>query len=184
MEPYDVLVVDRPSGIEIWKRGGDRLRDHFCGVRMRVPSAWRTDGLGRARRSTRRAASSTTRSSRPSSPEVRAVTKKPAACLERCHVFCARPERPVEVSASLPTKVEVSAQAKIRRTLEKQIPGAPHDSLLVVDAAVGRNAVDQARGWQKDVGVTGLAVTKLDGTALPSGVYSVALTCERDEQSL
>ena len=43
----------------------------------------------------------------------------------------------------------------------------------MVDAAVGRNALDQARGWQQDVGVTGLAVTKLDGTARAGFVVSV-----------
>jgi fused signal recognition particle receptor len=42
---------------------------------------------------------------------------------------------------------------------------APHETLLVVDASLGRNAVDQAAAWRRHVGVTGLVVTKLDGTA-------------------
>lgn len=42
---------------------------------------------------------------------------------------------------------------------------APHETLLVVDGSVGRNAVDQANAWRKYVGVSGLVITKLDGTA-------------------
>lgn len=80
----------------------------------------------------------------------------------------------VDTSGRLVNNVALTKELdKIRRTLEKKIPGAPHESLLVVDAAVGRNALDQARGWQKDVGVTGLAVTKLDGTARAGFVVSV-----------
>ena len=54
---------------------------------------------------------------------------------------------------------------KIKETIGKKAPGAPQETLLVVDAAVGRNAVDQARTWRDEVGVTGLVVTKLDGTS-------------------
>ena len=80
----------------------------------------------------------------------------------------------VDTSGRLVNNRALTAELdKIRRTLEKKIPGAPHESLLVVDAAVGRNALDQARGWQQDVGVTGLAVTKLDGTARAGFVVSV-----------
>lgn len=44
-------------------------------------------------------------------------------------------------------------------------PRAPHETLLVVDGSLGRNAVDQALAWRKHVGVSGLAITKMDGTA-------------------
>lgn len=80
----------------------------------------------------------------------------------------------VDTSGRLVNNVALTQELdKIRRTLGKKIPGAPHEALLVVDAAVGRNALDQARGWQNDVGVTGLAVTKLDGTARAGFVVSV-----------
>ena len=63
---------------------------------------------------------------------------------------------------------------KIRRTISKRLgDDAPHECLLVVDAAVGRNAVDMARTWQADVGISGLAVTKLDGTSRAGFVVSV-----------
>ena len=80
----------------------------------------------------------------------------------------------VDTSGRLVNNVALTQELdKIRRTLGKKITGAPHEALLVVDAAVGRNALDQARGWQNDVGVTGLAVTKLDGTARAGFVVSV-----------
>ncbi len=54
---------------------------------------------------------------------------------------------------------------KIRRVLDREIPGAPHETLLVVDATTGQNALVQARLFQEAVEVSGLALTKLDGTA-------------------
>lgn len=62
---------------------------------------------------------------------------------------------------------------KIQRTLTKKIPAAPHETLLVVDAAVGRNAIDQARTWKEQCGVTGVVVTKLDGTSRAGFCVSV-----------
>ncbi|KAH8095339.1 7S RNA binding protein [Aureococcus anophagefferens] len=80
----------------------------------------------------------------------------------------------VDTSGRLSNNAALNEELKkIRRTIDKRAPGAPHDTLLVVDAAVGRNAVDMARAWQADVGVSGLAVTKLDGTARAGFVVSV-----------
>ena len=53
----------------------------------------------------------------------------------------------------------------MKATIQRIIPSAPHETLLVVDGSVGRNAVEQATSWRKYVGVTGLVVTKMDGTA-------------------
>jgi fused signal recognition particle receptor len=55
--------------------------------------------------------------------------------------------------------------AKIRRVIERELPGAPHETLLVLDAATGQNALQQARLFGEKSGVTGLVLTKLDGTA-------------------
>jgi fused signal recognition particle receptor len=52
----------------------------------------------------------------------------------------------------------------VKRTLGKQDSDAPHESLLVVDATTGGNALSQAREFQSAIGVTGLIVTKLDGS--------------------
>ena len=55
--------------------------------------------------------------------------------------------------------------AKIRRVVGKAVPGAPHEVLLVVDATTGQNAVRQAQLFHQVAQVTGLFVSKLDGTA-------------------
>ncbi len=55
--------------------------------------------------------------------------------------------------------------SKVRRVMERQAPGAPHEVLLVLDASTGQNALRQAEEFTRSVEVTGLALTKLDGTA-------------------
>ena len=62
---------------------------------------------------------------------------------------------------------------KVVRVVAKQQPGAPHESLLVLDATVGQNAVHQARAFAAAVPLTGLIVTKLDGTAKGGSVVAV-----------
>ena len=54
---------------------------------------------------------------------------------------------------------------KIRRVVEKKIPEAPHEVLLVLDATTGQNAISQAEMFHEVLGVTGIILTKLDGTA-------------------
>ncbi len=63
---------------------------------------------------------------------------------------------------------------KIRRVIEKAIPSAPHEVLLVLDAATGQNALQQARQFHKAVGVTGLAITKMDSTAKGGILLAIA----------
>lgn len=55
--------------------------------------------------------------------------------------------------------------AKVGRVMDRQVPGAPHEVLLVLDASTGQNAIRQAEEFTKSVDVTGLVLTKLDGTA-------------------
>jgi fused signal recognition particle receptor len=62
---------------------------------------------------------------------------------------------------------------KVQRVVEKRLPGAPHEALLVLDGTVGQNAVQQARIFSAAVPVTGLVVTKLDGTARGGVVVAV-----------
>ncbi len=68
--------------------------------------------------------------------------------------------------------------AKIRRVAEKQIPGAPHEVLLVLDATAGQNALRQAEGFAEAAGVTGIFLAKLDGTA--RGGMAVAVREQTD----
>lgn len=72
----------------------------------------------------------------------------------------------IDTSGRLSNNFELIEQLQnMKKAIQKEIPTAPHETLLVVDGSVGRNAVDQATAWRKYVGVTGLVVTKLDGTA-------------------
>lgn len=64
--------------------------------------------------------------------------------------------------------------AKIHRVIQKVIPGAPHEVLLVLDGSTGQNAVEQARQFTQATRVTSLAVTKLDGTAKGGVVLAIA----------
>ncbi|NWG14227.1 MAG: signal recognition particle-docking protein FtsY [Acidobacteria bacterium] len=63
---------------------------------------------------------------------------------------------------------------KMRRVAGRTIPGAPHEVLLVIDAATGQNGLMQAREFLKATGVTGLIITKLDGTAKGGVVFGIA----------
>jgi fused signal recognition particle receptor len=65
---------------------------------------------------------------------------------------------------------------KIRRVVSREIPGAPHEVLLVLDATVGQNGLVQAREFMSVGGVNGLILTKLDGTA--KGGVAVAIAHE------
>jgi fused signal recognition particle receptor len=72
----------------------------------------------------------------------------------------------VDTAGRLHTKVNLMEELKkIHRTAAKKILGAPHEVLLVLDATTGQNALNQARLFHEAVGVTGLILTKMDGTA-------------------
>ena len=64
--------------------------------------------------------------------------------------------------------------AKLKRVIKKHDPTAPHDVVLVLDATVGQNAISQLREFNRAVGLTGMAVTKLDGTAKAGVVIGLA----------
>jgi fused signal recognition particle receptor len=54
---------------------------------------------------------------------------------------------------------------KINRVIQREIPGAPHETLLVLDATTGQNGLQQAKVFKEVTGLTGIILTKLDGTA-------------------
>jgi fused signal recognition particle receptor len=62
---------------------------------------------------------------------------------------------------------------KVHRVVAKRLPGAPHEALLVLDGTIGQNAIAQAKVFSAAVPVTGLVVTKLDGTARGGIVVAV-----------
>jgi fused signal recognition particle receptor len=67
---------------------------------------------------------------------------------------------------------------KIKRVIEKQLPGAPHEVLLVLDGSTGQNALEQAKQFMAVTSVNALAITKLDGTAKGGVVLSIAHQCK------
>jgi len=72
----------------------------------------------------------------------------------------------IDTAGRLHTKVNLMEELKkIKRTVAKQVAGAPHEILLVLDATTGQNALSQAKLFNDALGVTGMALTKLDGTA-------------------
>jgi fused signal recognition particle receptor len=72
----------------------------------------------------------------------------------------------VDTAGRLHTKSNLMDElAKLRRVIERQVPGAPHESLMVLDAPTGQNGFAQARTFNEAVGLTGVVLTKLDGTA-------------------
>jgi fused signal recognition particle receptor len=72
----------------------------------------------------------------------------------------------VDTAGRLHTKVNLMEELKkVKRIMGREIPGAPHEILLVLDATTGQNSISQAKMFNQAVGVTGIALTKLDGTA-------------------
>lgn len=80
----------------------------------------------------------------------------------------------VDTAGRLHTRINLMNELdKIRRVAGREVPGAPHDVLLVLDATVGQNGLAQAREFTNVAGVTGIVLTKLDGTA--KGGIAVAI---------
>ncbi len=72
----------------------------------------------------------------------------------------------VDTAGRLHTRIPLMEELKkVRRTLGKRIPSAPHETLLVIDSSMGQNAILQARTFNEAIPVTGIAMTKLDGTS-------------------
>ena len=83
----------------------------------------------------------------------------------------------VDTAGRLHTKTNLMAELeKMHRTAQRIVPGAPHETLLVMDATTGQNGLQQARLFTQSAGVTGIVLTKLDGTA--KGGVVVAITRE------
>ncbi len=81
----------------------------------------------------------------------------------------------VDTAGRLHTKTGLMAELeKMRRTAQRVIPGAPHETLLVMDATTGQNGLQQARLFTQSAGVTGIVLTKLDGTAKGGVVVAIS----------
>jgi fused signal recognition particle receptor len=81
----------------------------------------------------------------------------------------------IDTAGRLQTKVPLMEElAKIARVIGKELPGAPHETLLVLDANTGQNAISQAREFTSRAGVSGIVLTKLDGTAKGGVIVGLA----------
>lgn len=81
----------------------------------------------------------------------------------------------IDTAGRLHTKSNLMDELrKVKRVISQELPGAPHEVLLVLDATVGQNALAQARQFHEAIGVTGLVLTKLDGTARGGIVVAIA----------
>jgi len=80
----------------------------------------------------------------------------------------------IDTAGRLHTKSNLMEELKkVRRSIDKAMPGAPQEILLVVDATTGQNAIRQAELFNEAVGITGIALTKLDGTAKGGIIFAV-----------
>ena len=83
----------------------------------------------------------------------------------------------VDTAGRLHVKINLMEEVKkIRRVIEQQISGAPHEVLLVLDATTGQNGLNQAREFHQALGITGLVLTKLDGSAKGGVVLAITDT--------
>ncbi len=87
-----------------------------------------------------------------------------------------------DTAGRLPTQLHLMEEIKkVKRVAAKALPGAPHESLLVLDAGTGQNAIAQVKAFDDALGLTGLIVTKLDGTA--KGGVLLAIAHARSQQA-
>ena len=85
-----------------------------------------------------------------------------------------------DTAGRLPTQLHLMEEiAKVRRVISKAEASAPHEVLLVLDANIGQNALTQVQAFDKAIGVTGLVVTKLDGTAKGGVLAAIARQCPK-----
>jgi len=81
----------------------------------------------------------------------------------------------IDTAGRLHTRVNLMEELKkIKRVIGKDLPGAPHEILLVLDATTGQNAVIQAKIFKEEIGASGIVLTKLDGTAKGGVVIRIA----------
>lgn len=80
-----------------------------------------------------------------------------------------------DTAGRLPTQLHLMEEIrKVKRVIAKAMPGAPHEVLLVLDANTGQNAINQVKAFDDAIGVTGLVLTKLDGTAKGGVICGIA----------
>jgi len=116
---------------------------------------------------------------RAGAPLIRQAPNADPAAVVYDAVRAAKSRRPavviIDTAGRLHTKVNLMEELKkMKRIMGRELPGAPHEVLLVLDATTGQNAIAQARMFRDEIGVTGLILTKLDGTSKGGVVVRIA----------
>ena len=112
-------------------------------------------------------------------PLIRQIANADPAAVVFDAIRAAKAGRPgvviIDTAGRLHTKVNLMEELKkMKRIMARELPGAPHEVLLVLDATTGQNAIAQARMFRDEIGVTGLVLTKLDGTSKGGVVVRIA----------
>ena len=90
----------------------------------------------------------------------------------------------VDTAGRLPTQLHLMEEIrKVKRVIAKAMPGAPHETLLVLDAGTGQNAIAQVRAFDEALGLTGLILTKLDGSAKGGVILGIAHARSNDPKT-
>jgi fused signal recognition particle receptor len=181
-EPGTLAVKERPSVVLVVGVNGtgktttigklaSRLREHGHSVVLAAADTFRAAAEEQLEIWAERAGADFVGSSRGGDPAAVAYDAIEAARARGYDVVI------VDTAGRLHTQTNLMEElAKVRRVIEQRLPGAPHETLLVVDATTGQNGLQQARLFRDTVGVTGVALTKLDGSA--KGGVAVAIAHE------
>ena len=116
---------------------------------------------------------------RAGAPLIRQAPNADPAAVVYDAIRVAKSRRPtvviIDTAGRLHTKVNLMEELKkMKRIMGRELPGAPHEVLIVLDATTGQNAIVQARMFKDEIGVTGLILTKLDGTSKGGVVVRIA----------
>ena len=167
--PYVVLVIG-VNGVGKTTTIGklaSQYRDRGLRVLVAACDTFRAGAVSQLEVWADRAGADMVRAQQGADPAAVAFDALSAARSRNAHVVI------VDTAVRLHTKVNLMEELKkVRRILAKQ-DGAPHETLLVRDATTGQNALTQARQFHEAIGVTGLVLTKLDGTARGGIVFAV-----------
>ena len=178
-DPGTLAVADRPSVLLVVGVNGtgktttigklaQRLREHGHSVILAAADTFRAAAEEQLEIWARRAEADFVGGQRGSDPAAVAFDAVSAAEARGHDVVI------VDTAGRLHTQTNLMEElAKVRRVIEQKRAGAPHETLLVIDATTGQNGLQQARLFADAVGVTGVALTKLDGSA--KGGIAVAI---------
>ncbi|RLB06849.1 MAG: signal recognition particle-docking protein FtsY [Deltaproteobacteria bacterium] len=169
--PFVVMVVGVNGVGKTTTIGKLARRFTFQGKKVLVAAAdtFRAAAIEQLEVWSRRAGAHLIRHRNGADPSAVAYDAAKASLARKCHLLF------IDTAGRLHTKENLMEELKkVKRVIGKVLPCAPHEILLVLDATTGQNALVQARTFHQALGVTGIALTKLDGTARGGIVVAIA----------